>query len=194
MENVFNTDHSVLGKQLHTNIDRPKGYRVLSDINTWFFQKRFFETKKYKNLVVIWRTKFIGSNFPKFKDSYDSSYWDYIIPLLKLQGYHVVEVCHRTPIKEVFHLIAACQFIVCYNGMYHYLAKNLVKPMVVMGDSGIIQTHNPQAVHFFAPHKDKSEREVLDYILNIRNRNYKHMMRRVERVKKSQLHLVFENN
>lgn len=184
VENVFNSDQKLLNNQLHTNIDRPQGYRVLSDINTWFFQERFFDTKIYDNLVVIWRTKFISSSYPKFKDSYDSSYWDLIIPILKAQGYHVVEVCHRTPIQEVFHLIASCKFVVCYNGMYHYLAKNLVKPMIVMGDSSIIRTHNPQAVHFYSPTKDKTERTVLDFILNISDGNFNHMMKRVTKTKR----------
>jgi len=167
VENVFRSDQSLLGNQLHINIDRPQGYRVLDGINTWLFQEKYLHTKIYENLVVIWRTKFIDSDFPEFKKSYDESYWDLIIPILKMKGYTVVEVTHRTPIREVFHLIASCKFIVAYNGMYHYISKNLVKPMIVLGDSSIIKTHNPQAIHFFSPEKDPTPRYVLDVMLNI---------------------------
>jgi hypothetical protein len=190
IENLFNQDQKLLINQLHINIDRPEGYRVLNGVNTWFFQKRFFECKQYKNLVVIWRTKFISSDYPKFKDSYDSSYWDLIIPILKMQNFEVVEVDHRTSIREVFHLIASCRLIVCYNGMYHYIAKNLMKPMVVMGDSTIINMHNPQAVHFHAPHKDPSERDILDYLLNMR-RNLGHLDGKVRKLKHHQWVHVF---
>ena len=167
VENIFNTNHKLLGKQLHTNIDKPHGYAVLNNINTWLFQERFLNVKTYDKLVVVWRTKFISGNYPRFKDSYDSCYWDLIIPILKMRGYNVMEVTHRTPIREVFSLISQCKFVVAYNGMYHYIAKNLVKPMIVMGDSNIIKTHNPQAIHFYSPHKDKTARSVLDYIINI---------------------------
>ena len=168
VDNVFNTTHKILKNQLHTNIDKPSGYAVLNNINTWLFQERFLNVKINDNLVVIWRTKFISSTYPKFKDSYDDSYWDLIIPLLKMQGYTVMEITHKTPIREVFYLISICKFIIAYNGMYHYIAKNLIKPMIVMGDSNIIKTHNPQAVHFYSPKRDKTERKILDYILNIK--------------------------
>ena len=168
VENIFNTTHDFLGGQLHMNIDRPSGYSVLQGPNTWLFQERFLDLPVIDNLVVVWRTKFIDSTYPKFKDSYDSSYWDLIIPLLKMIGYNVMEVTHRTPISEVFYLISRCKFVVAYNGMYHYISKNLVKPMIVLGDSSIIRTHNPQARHYYSPNKDKTERDVLDFLLNIK--------------------------
>ena len=133
------------------------------------FREQFLNVPVIDNLVVIWRTKWIDSKYPPFKDSYDSSYWDLIIPILKMKGFNVVEVTHRTPISEVFHLISRCRFVVAYNGMYHYLSKNMVKPMIVLGNSKIIRTHNPQAIHFFAPEKDESPRTVLDYLLDIEN-------------------------
>ena len=190
VQNIFNTSHDFLNGQLHMNIDRPEGYRVLQGPNTWLFQERFLNVKHNNNLVVVWRTKFIDTAYPKFKDSYDSAYWDLIIPILKMQGYTVLELTHRTPISEVFYAISTCKFIVAYNGMYHYIAKNLVKPMIVLGDSTIIRTHNPQAVHFFAPHKDKSEREVLDFLLNIKD-NYQVLKNKADKVKRKIYPIVY---
>lgn len=190
VENTHGTSHDFFNGQLHTNIDRTTGYAVLDSINTWLFQERFLNVPVIDNLVVVWRTKFIDSNYPKFKDSYDSSYWDLIIPILKMKGYNVMEVSHRTPISEVFHLISRCKFIVAYNGMYHYIAKNLIKPMIVLGDSSIIKTHNPQAIHFFAPHKDETERSVLDYVLNIEN-NLDEMITKVENTKRKIYPIVY---
>jgi len=155
-------------KQLHSNIEGDEGYKVLHSINTWLFREEFLNVPVHENLVVVWRTKFIDSKYPSFKDSYDSAYWDLIIPILKTLGYNVLEITHRTPISEVFYLISRCKFIVAYNGMYHYIAKNLIKPMVVMGDSSIIRTHNPQATHFYNPNEDPSPRSLLDYLLNIK--------------------------
>ena len=104
-----------------------------------------------------------------------------------------MEVTHRTPISEVFHLISRCKFIVAYNGMYHYIAKNLIKPMIVLGDSSIIKTHNPQAIHFFAPHKDETERSVLDYLRNIET-NFNEMYDKVEQTKRLLYPIVYGKN
>lgn len=167
VNNIFNADTSFLNGALHSGIENKFGYRVLHNINTWFFREQFLNVPVIDNLVVIWRTKWIDSKYPPFKDSYDSSYWDLIIPILEMKGFNVVEVTHRTPISEVFYLISRCKFIVAYNGMYHYLAKNMIKPMIVLGNSKIIRTHNPQAIHFYSPEKDDSPRTMLDYLLDI---------------------------
>ena len=190
VENIFNTNHDLLNNQLHINIDRPQGYAVLHGVSTWLFKEHFLNTPVNENLVVVWRTKFIDSSYPEFKDSYDSSYWDLIIPILKMKGYTVLELTHRTPISEVFHAIASCKFIVAYNGMYHYISKNLIKPMVVLGDSSILRTHNPQAVHFFSPEKDERERDVLDFLLNI-DCNLDKMIRKTERIKRNLYPIVY---
>ena len=183
IENIYNAvDIPIPGNDLHSGIDGPNGYRVLDSINTWLFQERFLQSKIHKNLVVIWRTSFVRTKFPGFKASYDDAYWDLIIPLLKMQGYTVIDVDYRTPIREVFYLISACEFVVAYNGMYGYLAKNLVKPSIILGNSGILKTHNPQAVNFFSPAKDPTERYLLDYILNIKS-NLIAMKNRVKQVK-----------
>lgn len=166
--NIFNaTDIPIPGNDLHSGIERPEGYSTLSNINTWLFQERYLNTPTIEKLVVVWHPKLIRTDMPSFKKSYDQSYWDLIIPLLKSLGYTVCEIDYRTPIREAFYLISKCRFVVAYNGVFHYLSKNLCKPMIVMGDSGILKTHNPQAKHFFAPHKDETERSLLDYILNI---------------------------
>lgn len=191
VENVYNSDQSIMpGNDLHAGINGPDGYRVLDSINTWLFQERFLHAKTYKNLVVIWRTTFVRTTFPEFKKSYDDSYWDLIIPILKMQGYTVIEVDYRTPIREVFHLIASCTFVLAYNGMYGYLAKNLIKPSIILGDSGILRTHNPQAVNFFSPSKDETERTLLDYLLNIKD-NLIVMQDKTERVKRKVYPIVY---
>jgi hypothetical protein len=167
VNNIFDADTSFLEGALHSGIENKFGYRVLHNVNTWLFREQFLNVPVIDNLVVIWRTKWIDSKYPPFKDSYDASYWDLIIPILKMKGFNVVEVTHRTPISEVFFLISRCRFVVAYNGMYHYLSKNLIKPMIVLGNSKIIRTHNPQAIFFYSPEKDESPRTVLDYLLDI---------------------------
>ena len=55
--------------------------------------------------------------------------------------------------------------------------------MIVMGDSSIIQMHNPQAIWWRHPSKDKSEREILDYIMNIKSKNLKKMQKKAQSAK-----------
>lgn len=166
--NIFEADNiPIPGNDLHSGIERPTGYTSLTNINTWMFRESLVDAPVNENLVVMWHPKLIRTDMPSFKKSYDDSYWDIIIGILKAKGYTVKEVDYRTPIREVLYVMTKCRFVIAYNGVYHYLAKNLIKPMIAMGDSGIMKTHSPHAKHFFAPHKDETPRTLLDYVLNI---------------------------
>ena len=44
--------------------------------------------------------------------------------------------------------IATCKATVSYEGMWHYIAKNYHKPMIVMSADVITQLHTPNALSF----------------------------------------------
>ena len=41
------------------------------------------------------------------------------------------ELSYRTPVQKVFKIIKECDFIFCYEGMWHFIARNFAKPIVI---------------------------------------------------------------
>jgi hypothetical protein len=48
-----------------------------------------------------------------------------------MEGYEVVELTYRTPIREVMDVITTCEFGVGYEGMVHQLFKFTWRPIVI---------------------------------------------------------------
>ena len=55
-----------------------------------------------------------------------------------------VELNYQTPIKNVFNIIVECDWIFCYEGMWHYIARNLAKPIVIQSQEKITSVNTPQ--------------------------------------------------
>lgn len=109
----------------------------------WSFNDYFNkETKK----VVIWRTLFNAETPRAWKRLVTNDEWDNAIDILQSLGYHVEELSYRTPVREAHYHIKTCEFVVCYDGMWHYIAKNYWKPMIVASRSGITKVHTPHAL------------------------------------------------
>lgn len=82
-----------------------------------------------KNLVVFWSSKH-NLDFPGYHKDPLYDYWDDIVDNIRAEGYRVVEVTYRTPIKETMDLIQRCEFGIGYEGMVHQLFKFVWKPLV----------------------------------------------------------------
>jgi hypothetical protein len=70
-------------------------------------------------------------------------------------GYDVVELCYRTPIREATYHINTCDFIICYDGMWHYIAKNFMKPMIVSSQDMITTYHTRHALRLGTKYFEK---------------------------------------
>ncbi len=72
--------------------------------------------------------------------------------------------------------------------MWKYSARNLCKPGIALGDSGILEVHNPQGVHFLKPHMPENDFyayiDKLPHILS-------HMDQRANRYKKKILGEIY---
>ena len=75
-----------------------------------------------------------------------NSDWDDIIKLLTWEGWILVELTYRTPIRDAFKQISEADFIFSYDGMWHYIARNFGKPMFIPSWEGITYYNTPQAV------------------------------------------------
>jgi hypothetical protein len=108
--------------------------------NSWSFDPSVFLPTDEKK-IVIWRPIFNAETPRYWKRTIPNEDWDLLIDNFKQMGYNVVELCYRTPIREATYHISTCNFIVCYDGMWHYIAKNFYKPMIVASHDAITKYH-----------------------------------------------------
>ncbi|MDC0889053.1 hypothetical protein OAS42_00240 [bacterium] len=113
--------------------------------NQWGFRKSAFK-KINKKKVVIWRPTFNAEVPRTWKRHLTNAQWDDIISMLRGQGLNVVELTYRTPVREAMYEISTCRQVICYDGMWHYIAKNFARPMAVVSNEGVTKYHTPHAI------------------------------------------------
>lgn len=162
---------------------KPRG-QVINGLNSWVFS----DPTETSNNVVIWKP-FNNATAPqKWKLSFNQKNWELIEKhyLTKKHRYNVVELDYRTPVSEAYEEIKKCKFVVCYDGMWHYITRNFCKPAIVVGNQGVIAAHNPQAILFKKPtdhggfEKLFKNKETLEKeLVNKANKYRKKMMRHI---------------
>ena len=129
------------------------------DANNWSFHENTYLPVD-EDKVVLWRPTF-NAEVPRYwKRIITNPEWDFIIYNLQNMGYNVVELCYRTPIREATYHINTCNFIVCYDGMWHYIARNFFKPMIVASHDAITRYHTRQAIPL-------AKNKFVSYVSNI---------------------------
>jgi len=141
--------------------------------NDWFFRKDIVRDNPYysRKKVVVWRPLFNAQQPRTWKRLLTNHGWDGIIKLLRQAGLHVVELTYRTPVSEAMFHITTCRQVICYDGMWHYIAKNASIPMTIVSEEGITTYHTPNALKL--SHDSNSKRG------KSKNRNihyYKHRL------------------
>ena len=145
---IFNSDRSDLYMDRFHGFERmimptPIPFRY----NDWIFRKDIMESHTYQDKIVIFRPSFNAQPPRNFKQPLTHEQWEDIIDIIKnVHGYRVIEVDYRTPVREVLYHIKTCRATVSYEGMWHYVAKNCRKPMIVLSDDPITKTHTPDAL------------------------------------------------
>ena len=135
----------------------PEG-KILKGLNsTWAFDPKF-KLPTIKNKVVVWRTLFNAETPRRWKLLQGDSH----IKLLRGNRFNVIELDYRTPIREVMWHINTCEFVVCYDGMWHYVARNFFKPMMVQSHNTITRTNTPHAIRADDVHTLDDYIETLD--------------------------------
>ena len=132
--------------------------------NQWLFREDAFQpTIGHK--IVLWRPTFNAEIPRTWKRLCTNDDWNVIIERLKAYGFHVVELTYRTPIREAVWHIANCKMVLCYDGMWHYVAKNFAKPTVVISEEGITGYHTPHAMR--VSHNPDKPRSIWYWLDNI---------------------------
>lgn len=113
--------------------------------NDWIFRQDAF--KDYDpNRIVFWRPTWNAEKPRTWKRLFSDSDWDKLILHFEGLGFNMHEVSYRTPVSEVMHLIATSRMVICYDGIWHYVAKNFARPLAVISGEGVTQYHTPNAI------------------------------------------------
>jgi len=167
VNHVFNsTDTKLIDEKWRFSPQQAQLPRVLHD-NEWSFSSKFKHQFGliHTNKVVVWRPLFNAQMARDWKWVVSNDMWDEAIDHLKQMGYNVVELEYRTPIREVFYHIATCSFVISYDGMWHYIAKNCFKPMIIASRSAITKYHTPTALMLSELNRDPAS----NFLNRIRN-------------------------
>ena len=132
-------------------------------ISDWTF--RPMERKKNPLKIVIWRPTFNAELPRTWKRLLTHEQWDDIISLMRQAGLHVVELTYRTPVREAMYHLSTCRQVVCYDGMWHYIARNFQVPMVILSSEGITSYHTPHCVK--TDTNETNERNIYYWINNL---------------------------
>lgn len=124
----------------------------------WLFDRRF-KLPPIENKVTIWSYKNNASKPKDWKTAVGD--WDNILDLLNKFGYNVTEIDYRTPIREAMWHINTSQFLVSYDGMWHYISKNLAKPHFVTSNSWFTKIHTPHCIMM------KNDKQVDRYLMDV---------------------------
>jgi len=153
IDHVFNsTDHALYSRRWIGYTDKkfntPPGKKRIRD-NQWLFRPEVRNRPTVNRKIVLWRETFNAQQPRRFKRTYEADEWLNIIDLIEAQDYKITEIDYRTPIREVFYHIITAEAVICYEGMWHYIANNLAKPMIVLTRDNITKLHTPNALVYF---------------------------------------------
>jgi len=113
--------------------------------NDWIFRKDAFRDI-VQDRIVIWRPTWNAEKPRTWKRQFTNEDWERLIMDLKMMGFNVYELGYRTPVREAMELISTSRLVICYDGIWHYIAKNFARPMAVVSGEGVTKYHTPNAL------------------------------------------------
>lgn len=142
-EHVFNSTDAAIFRERYRGVDiKPVPY---NPVNYWQFNPSTFEDP-IEGKVVVWRPFFNAEKPHDWKLEVNEERWELVLSSLEQQGYTITELSYRTDIRSAVKHIKQAEFVVCYDGMWHYVARNLHKPMLVFSRNAISLFHTPNAL------------------------------------------------
>lgn len=143
--------------------DEPGGTIPKAD---WLFREDTFTNLEMNRRKIVFWTPLANSEVPRtWKNFLTREEWDDILFSMRQGGLDIVELTYRTPVSEAMYHIATCRQIICYDGMWHYIARNFCKPMVVISTEGITSYHTPHALKTSPLREDDAN--IFEWIQNL---------------------------
>lgn len=170
---------------------------IHADICHWKFRDEIDSTPE-KNKVVIWTPFSNSTRASEWKYKWTEWDWEIITDLLLEQNYNIHQLDYRTPVREAFYAIRKAEFVIAYDGMWQYISRNLLKPAIMIGNNGIVQSHSPQAQVFFSRDRDKNRKPPIDFlhtfVRDLREKNLKHLIDKRDEYKKKLESVICNEN
>lgn len=113
--------------------------------NRWIFRKDAFPEVD-ENRIVFWRPTWNAEKPRTWKRQFSNEDWDMLILHFKALGFNMHELSYRTPASEAMYLISTARMVICYDGIWHYVAKNFARPLAVVSGEGVTKYHTPNAL------------------------------------------------
>ena len=112
----------------------------------WFFKKEELIGTKPKKIVVFNSRK--NAEPPRiWKRMVDGDDWiELMRKMREVWEYNVIELTYRHPIETAYRQIQNCDAVICYDGMWHWIARNFCKPMIIPSKEGITSYATPNAI------------------------------------------------
>ena len=133
--------------------------------NNWIFRKDAFQDI-VSNRIVFWRPTWNAEQPRTWKRQFTNEDWDQLINHFKALGFDMHELSYRTPASEAMYLISTARMVICYDGIWHYVAKNFARPLAVISGEGVTKYHTPNALRL-NPNKEYEDEGVWWWIENI---------------------------
>lgn len=114
--------------------------------SNWVFKKDEYKHHIKTNKIVIWTPTYNSEPPRKWKRFLTKDDWDAILSSLSAEGWITVELTYRTPIRDAYKQIQDADYVFCYDGMWHYIAKMFATPIFIPSWEGITGYHCPQVV------------------------------------------------
>ena len=113
--------------------------------NDWIFRQDAFQEYNPKR-IVYWRPTWNAEKPRTWKRLFDNNDWEQLIIHFKAMGFEMHELSYRTPASEAMYLISTARMVICYDGIWHYVAKNFTRPLAVISGEGVTKYHTPNAL------------------------------------------------
>ena len=113
--------------------------------NDWIFRQDAFQEYNPKR-IVYWRPTWNAEKPRTWKRLFDNNDWEQLIIHFKAMGFEMHELSYRTPASEAMYLISTARMVICYDGIWHYVAKNFARPLAVISGEGVTKYHTPNAL------------------------------------------------
>ena len=113
--------------------------------NDWIFRQDAFQEYD-PNRIVYWRPTWNAEKPRTWKRLFENDDWEQLIIHFKAMGFDMHELSYRTPASEAMYLISTARMVICYDGIWHYVAKNFARPLAVISAEGVTKYHTPNAL------------------------------------------------
>lgn len=112
----------------------------------WLFKRSEFVAAKPKK-IVIFNSRKNAEPPRRWKRFVEEEDWLELIRKMKDDWkYTVVELNYRHKIEVAYKQIQSADAVICYDGMWHWIARNLCKPMIIPSYEGITSYATPNAI------------------------------------------------